>query len=382
VLTKRVMPRLWCRSCAEDLRTGRALEQDSQARRVPIPAFPTEPAIVNTLPSLYMEFQKNEGFIADRYLASVLKAGNSCGTVAEIRFLKVHDQPLRSATTATATATGADADAVRRELDLLCGRTHEEEPGETSRVAESLGEQNEQPEHKHEEADRLHWLAGNTAFRDGDFEVAVSSYTQALLESPPDAGVLLQNRSAAHLALGDNWCAFDDATAATELNIALVKAHFRRAVALLNMAEKAEAGAREPRPADGSEEVGVLEHEMTTTEMRELARQSLEASLRVNPSDTAAGRELARVDDIVLPFDTAEKVQQAAQRVLDAECNMFTGAVVFIGKGLLDAAVLLTAAELDGPVEAKLRELIEFQGRSSVLSKLADRLASLSIIHK
>ena len=71
---------------------------------------------------------------------------------------------------------------------------------------------------------------GNTAFKAGEFALAVEAYGEALaLEDTP---VLRSNRSAALLAIGEHEAALVDAEAALALQPGWSKAHWRRGAAL------------------------------------------------------------------------------------------------------------------------------------------------------
>jgi len=77
---------------------------------------------------------------------------------------------------------------------------------------------------------------GNDAFKKREYAQAVAHYTMALAdltqESTKDRAVLLANRAAAFLKLGQPEKALDDATNAVDLDTTYSKAHFRKGLAL------------------------------------------------------------------------------------------------------------------------------------------------------
>ena len=75
---------------------------------------------------------------------------------------------------------------------------------------------------------------GDTAFRSGNFGEAISHYTQAL-SLDPTHHVLLSNRSAAYLKLGERSNALHDAQACVQSNASFAKGHSRLAAALQSL---------------------------------------------------------------------------------------------------------------------------------------------------
>ncbi|XP_032367617.1 tetratricopeptide repeat protein 28 [Etheostoma spectabile] len=80
----------------------------------------------------------------------------------------------------------------------------------------------------------------NEACRRGDFQSAVSLYTDALQADPQNC-ILYSNRSAALLKLGRHRAALDDAGKACRLNPKWPKAYFRQGVALQYLGRHADA---------------------------------------------------------------------------------------------------------------------------------------------
>ena len=75
-------------------------------------------------------------------------------------------------------------------------------------------------------------INAKAAFAAGDYETAAALFTQLLEEGTADEHLLLCNRSAALLKLGDSAAAEADARRALWLCPGYVKAHFRLATAL------------------------------------------------------------------------------------------------------------------------------------------------------
>lgn len=84
---------------------------------------------------------------------------------------------------------------------------------------------------------------GNASFADRRFADAAADYSAALRCLQPAAATLLSNRAACRLQLDRNAGALLDATAALVLDPSMIKAHFRRASALLALDEPAAAAA-------------------------------------------------------------------------------------------------------------------------------------------
>jgi len=92
---------------------------------------------------------------------------------------------------------------------------------------------------------------GNTAFRNADAENAVAQYTRAVdlaavpsaVVDPCERATILSNRAAAHLKGGNAEAALQDAEAAAGLDPSNVKAHHRKAQALLELKRSQEAVA-------------------------------------------------------------------------------------------------------------------------------------------
>ena len=92
-------------------------------------------------------------------------------------------------------------------------------------------------------------LAGNQAFQKREYGQAAVHYTVAL-ERPAFASgrpraVVLANRSACFLKLGDHGRALEDAAAAAGFDDTCAKAHFRRGLALHALGRAYQAGAAE-----------------------------------------------------------------------------------------------------------------------------------------
>ena len=80
----------------------------------------------------------------------------------------------------------------------------------------------------------------NAACQSGDFEKAISLYTEAIQLDPANH-ILYSNRSAALIKLGQFSKALKDAVKAKELNADWPKAYYRQGVALQCLARHAEA---------------------------------------------------------------------------------------------------------------------------------------------
>ena len=101
----------------------------------------------------------------------------------------------------------------------------------------------EEPEET--EAERLNRAArakaeGNELYKGKDFRGAIGRYTEAI-EADPENAMYINNRAAAHLALG-NWdAAIDDGRACVACNPRMYKGWKRLATSLLKKGELAEA---------------------------------------------------------------------------------------------------------------------------------------------
>lgn len=87
---------------------------------------------------------------------------------------------------------------------------------------------------------------GNKAFKAQQFAQAEALYSDAIsecdqLHDPPDIHVLLANRAAARLRLGDGAGALQDASAAAAADPSYCKAHFRKGQALHALGQEEEA---------------------------------------------------------------------------------------------------------------------------------------------
>jgi len=82
---------------------------------------------------------------------------------------------------------------------------------------------------------------GNKKFGEGDYSAAAELYTQAIAANPPGTAVLFSNRANARLKAQEYEGALEDAVRAIELDPTFVKAHHRRALALLALNRPREA---------------------------------------------------------------------------------------------------------------------------------------------
>jgi len=132
----------------------------------------------------------------------------------------------------------ATEDQIRKMLKLAGPAIGLNEAEIAGKSKEGKAEQEEQ--NKKEAASNLKKNAGNRAFTQGKFDIAIQHYTEAI-NILPENHILYSNRSAAYTQLKDLDKALLDAEKCIELSSDFPKGHFRKGQILMEQNKKEEA---------------------------------------------------------------------------------------------------------------------------------------------
>ncbi|MCL4129368.1 UNVERIFIED_CONTAM: hypothetical protein GTU68_051253, partial [Idotea baltica] len=184
---------------------------------------------------------------------------------------------------------------------------------------------------------------GNAAYKDGNWEDAISYYTQGLklTEESKEKYVLFKNRAAVYLKKEEYENVIKDSTEALEIVPKDPKALFRRAQAYEKQEnyEKAYADARATQSADPkNKEVQVL-----------LERLHKIVQTRIQENTQTSGKIKQMFEILFDPSNQREKRETAASNLV-ALAKERSGAELLLKEGVLGRIVSLLKAEQNAEV--------------------------------